>query len=306
MELRLEQVLRLPRQASAPPFSCHFNQVEELFLRLPGEFSVPALPIHHDVRNPEPEAGYLESLREVLDQLSTLAPTLLAGLSYLFDPAEVLRPAFFELCRVEKACYLYLLRLDLTHRPRLQRVLHRGSNDYTAAYAGRELFLEAALIPLRGVPTQPGRHRQFLVDQTISDTWVGERGWGYFTQGIWMDRDLTKFFSRLFLPIGARTYPFYPYVCRYKTVCQNVIRFGPKGRCALLPYLHSAIALLRPAMAEIEASLRTGQFSEQDETFLKLKSRVPEAWTGVWGKLRVESYLNDQDMKEYRIVDPAG
>ncbi len=48
-----------------------------------------------------------------------------------------------------------------------------------------------------------------------------------------MDADLTKFFSKLFLPAGKKTYPYYPYLCKYKTVCQSPDR--PRSRGPRLP-----------------------------------------------------------------------
>ncbi len=66
--------------AGAPPgeqpFSRHFNQLEEFFVRAGREYLVPQLPIHHDVRRPEPERDYLVRLREVLAQLVNLFPQL--------------------------------------------------------------------------------------------------------------------------------------------------------------------------------------------------------------------------------------
>jgi hypothetical protein len=116
-----------------------------------------------------------------------------------------------------------------------------------------------------------------------------------------MDNDLTKFFSKLFLPAGKRTYPFYPYICKYKTVCQNLIDPDPETRGALLPYLHRALHYLRPVMPEIEAALKGRDFSENLETYQMLKQNVPAQWTKIWNGLHLEMYLSSGDMKEYRI-----
>lgn len=287
----------------APPFTRHFNQQEAMFLRLAEEFTVPPLPIHHDVRQPVPRPEYLSSLREVLGRLSRLAPPVFEELTYLFDPRENLRPAFFKLYRVEGSAYLYLLQLDLMYRPHEHRVLERGDNDRTPRYATRHLFLEASFIPLEGVAMDNGKVRNFAVRQLISNTWIGEVGRGYFIQGIWMDNDLTKFFSRLFLPAGKRIYPFYPYVCKYKTVCQNVIRFSGAGRRQMLPHLHRVIQFLAPQMGRIERSMRDGKFSESNEVFRLLREKVPADWQEAWQGIQVQAYLNGQDMKEFLIED---
>ncbi len=284
-------------------FSRHYNQVEEFFLRFDREFLVPQLPIHHDVRNPTPETGYLKLLAGVLEQLLPLAPQVFRDLKHLFDPAEVLRPSFFTVYRIENNQYLYLLRLDLMPRPQIHRVVRKGSNDLTAAYSSNVLFLESSFIPLKGIQSSPGGISSFLVDQSISNTWVDESGRGYFVQGIWIDNDLTKFFSKLFLPEKKRTYPFYPFVCKYKTVCLNVIDLDAETRRKTLPYLHRALAFLRPVMGEIEAALRDQDFSERNTTFQNLRRKVPPAWTEVWKDIRLEVYLDEQDMKEYRIED---
>ena len=298
------------RLAGAPgadrPMSRHFNQTEEFFVRTEAEYTVPQLPIHHDVRRPRPDPDYLARLREVVAQILALAPQLLRELTYLFDPAEVLRPSFFKLYRLEERHYLYLLRLDLAYRPQLHRVLVRGSNDLTPAFSTREVHLEAAFIPLERVEVGQGGVESLRIDQAISNTWVGETGRGYFVQGIWMDNDLTRFFSRLFLPAGKRTYPFYPYLCRYKTLCQNVIRFSAEDRNTALPHLDRAYAFLKPAMGRVESALKGTEFSEANPVFGELKSRVPEAWYRLWENLKVEAYLNEQDMKEYRVEDTAG
>jgi hypothetical protein len=283
-------------------FSRHYNQVEEFFLRFERPFFVPRLPIHHDVRVPAPEPEYLLLLAEVLEQLVALAPQLFAGLTYLFDPLEILRPGFFALHRYEASSYLYLLKLDLMYRPQAHRLVRRGSNDFTAAYHGEVLFLESTHIPVREVQTRSGGIDAFVIDQTISNTWVDEIGRGYVVQGIWIDNDLTKFFSKLFLPAGKRTYPFYPYVCKYKTVCQNlVVDPAPEGRKKLLPYLHGALEFLRPFMPQIESSLKNHRFAESNKTFRKLKASVPLPWVEIWSKIGLEMYLNERDMKEYRL-----
>lgn len=286
-------------------FSRHYNQVEELFFRFQKEYAVPQLPIHHDVRVPVPERRYVELLMEILEQLIPLAPQMFSDLTYLFDPTEILRPSFFHLYSLKTNRYLYLLRLDLMYHPQEHELIQRGSNDLTAAYSSDSLFLEAACIPIREIQTQGGEIRTFVIDQTISNTWVDEIGRGYLVQGIWIDNDLTKFFSKLFLPAGKRTYPFYPYICKYKTICLNFINPDPQTREKLLPYLHDALEYLRPVMPRIEASLKGSDFSESNETFKELKQRVPLPWVQIWKDLQLETYLNSRDMKEYRIDNAA-
>jgi hypothetical protein len=224
-------------------------------------------------------------------------------ITYFFDPAEILRPCFFKIYKVEESYYLYLMRLDLMAKTTACRVIERGTNDTTPEFATSRLYLEPVVIPLSEVVRQDGKVRAFRILQTISQTWIGESGRGYFVQGIWMDMDLTKFFSKLFLPKGKRTYPFWPYICKYKTICHSVIGLAPDQRKATLPYLHRAIQFLLPAMEKIQAAMKSASFSESLPYFLELKGRIPDAWYEIWRNLKVDAYLNETEAKEYKIDD---
>jgi hypothetical protein len=287
--------------AGTGAFTRHFSQGEEFFLRLEREFTVPAFPIHHDVRQAEPSTGYIGGLASVLAQIAERAPQVLRDLTYFFDPGEALRPCFFKLFRLEDSFYLFLLRMDLVLKPSEGRIIERGTNDTTPRYATHKLFVESVVIPLEGVVRDDGRVSSFRIRQTISQTWIGEQGRGYFVQGIWMDADLTKFFSRLFLPAGMRSYPFYPYLCRYKTVCQAIINPAPEGRKATIPYLHRALQFLVPVMDRIQSVMKSASFSEDLEFFRELKAKVPAAWYEAWKNVRLESYLNEAERREFRV-----
>ena len=286
------------------PFTRHFSQGEEFFLKLEGEYTVPRFPIHHDVRLPHPSPAYLHALAQAIGQIAALAPQVMADLGYFFDPAEILRPCFFKLYRIEDRSYLYLLRVELAMRASDSAIVERGTNDATATFRTRKLFLENTIVPLAEVARgEDGRVQAVQVRPAISQTWIGEFGRGYFQQGIWMDLDLTRFFSRLFLPVGRKTYPFYPFLCKYKTVCQSVIDLSPEGRTTTMPSLHRAIGFLLPAMEAIQSEMRHGGFAEDMKIFRDLKARVPEAWYAPWEGIRVESYLNESEMKEFRVED---
>jgi hypothetical protein len=285
------------------PFSRHFSQGEDFFLLLDGEYTVPHIPIHHDVRLQQPSAEYLVTLKQVTEQVARLAPQVLKDLSYLFDPAEILRPCFYRVYHIEDSFYLYLLRLDLMMRAAESAVIERGTNDTTPLYRSRRLFLETTVLPLSEVSRQDGVAKSFHIRQTISQTWIGEQGRGYFVQGIWMDADLTKFFSKLFLPAGKKTYPYYPYMCKYKTVCQSLIALSPEGRAAAIPALHRSLKFLLPEMDRIQAEMKNVSFSEELPCFKELKGNIPPAWYELWKNIRVEAYLNDSEMREFRIED---
>jgi hypothetical protein len=283
------------------PFDRRFSQGEDFFLLLEEPLTIPHFQIHHDVRQPEPEPAYLQSLTQVMEQIAQRAPQVLSGLTYVFDPAEILRPCFYHVYRIEEQLFLYMLRVDLMIRPSEGSVIERGTNDQTPSFSSRRLFLEATLIPLEEV-VRNGQHvKGFRVRQTISQTWIGEFGRGYFQQGIWMDSDLTKFFTKLFLPEQKKTYPYYPFQCKYKTVCESLIDLDPAGRAAAVPVLHRSLEFLRPVMDRIQEQIKSSSFSEELDVYRELKEKVPGGWYEAWQRVKVERYLNESDMKEFRI-----
>jgi hypothetical protein len=288
---------------SIVPFSRHFSQNEEFFIKMERDVTIPHLPIHHDVREPKPDGDYLQGIREVVTQLSDTAPQILKELIYFFDPSEIMRPCFFKIYRVEDECYLYLLRIDLMMKPAEGFVIERGTNDRTPRYRTHKLFLEPMIIPLAEVQKIEGKVKGFLIKQTISDTWIGELGRGYMVQGIWIDLDLTRFFTRLFVPKGRKIYPFFPFICKYKTLCHSVIDLGSDGRRNAVPHLHRAMQFLLPSMTRIQTVMKNVSFSEDMAFFLDLKSKVPEIWYEPWKSTTVESYLNESDMREFKIYD---
>ncbi len=68
------------------PFTRHFNQFGDPFLMLEAPYTVPGLPIHHDVRQPRPSAAYLAGIREALAGIAGLAPQVFHGLDLVLRP----------------------------------------------------------------------------------------------------------------------------------------------------------------------------------------------------------------------------
>ena len=240
-----------------------------------------------------------------MDTLQQLVPDVFAGLTYLFDPAEVLRPTFFQMFRVGDDSYLYLLRLDLVCRPQKHQVLEKGTNDTTPVYRTSELVVDVDIIPLKELISTNGRTSGGLIDQMISDTWIGETGRGYFVQGIWLDTDLTKFFSKLVLPAGKRVYPYYPFSSKYRTVCHHPIALEPEARRRAVPLLHRVKQFLQPYLEEIEQVLREEDFSESLPTFTRIKEKVPMEWQTLFAPLSMSVYLNDEEQKEFEVAMQA-
>ena len=284
------------------PLSRHFNQTEDFFVLLEDEYTVPHMSIHHDVRLPRPDFSYMTSLIWVTEQLVRLAPQVFKGLTYFFNPVETLRPCFYRLQTFEHREYLYLMRVDLMVSPLESTVVEPGDGSKTALLRTRKLFLEAALVPLTEVCRDNSGIQSFRVMQTISETWIGEKGYRNMRQGIWMDADLTRFFSRLFLPADRKTYPYYPYPCKYQTLCLFPVRMSPRDREACVPSLHRSLEFLLPVMGRVETEMRAG-FSEKMDFFLELKQKIPSDWFDQWKSIRVEAYLNESEKKEFRIED---
>jgi hypothetical protein len=284
-------------------YTRHFNQAEEFFLKLPALFTVPHFPVHHNILKKEPDSAYLNNLTFIISQLMEVAPEVFAGLTYWFDAEDIHRPVFFKLYRHEPDLFLYLLKVDLTFRHAAHEVIEKGDNDTTPYYRTRQLFLEAQLIPVTQVIQKAGGASGFVINQVISQTWIGERGRGYFVQGIWMDDDLSKFFSKLFVPPKVRIYPYYPYTCKYKTICRNVITLAPQFRAKGLDNFLKVIDFLSPHLTDIQNDLRESSFSDGLTHFRSLKPEVPGALCSEWKNVAVRVYLNEQGMREFIVED---
>jgi hypothetical protein len=290
------------RSANEKRYTYHFNQNEQFFLDLEDDFIVPHFPIHHNVYNKKPSSEYKTLLQGLLEQLVPLAPKVFQDLTYFFDPSEILRPCFFQLFKTAESYILFLLRLDLLFKTHECEIVERGTNDTTPKYRTKHMFVEGDLIPLESVYARDGRVEGFKIKQTISQTWIGETGRGYFVQGIWMDSELTKFFSKLFLPWGKRIYPYYPFVCKFKTICRSLVDLSPEARKSSIPQLTKAVEFITPAIEQIQESLRENEFSEKMETFVTLKEKVPSYWQNYFDSLTIKRYLNEQDMKEFEVA----
>lgn len=284
-------------------FSRHFSQGEDFFLRLGQSFEVPSFSIHHDIRQTSPSPRYRTALRGLIDTLQQLVPGIFSGLTYLFDPAEILRPTFFQMYRVGGESYLYMMGIDLVCRPQKHQIIERGTNDTTPVYRTSELVLDTDVIPLKELIRNGDRTTGGVIEQLISETWIGETGRGYFVQGIWLDTDLTKFFSKLILPAGKRIYPYYPFSSKYRSICAHPIGLDQESRRQIIPLLHRFKSFLRPHISTIEQILREQQFSESLDQFLAIKQQVPPEWQQRFAPISMSVYLNEEEQKEFEVVE---
>ncbi len=295
--------LRVSHDASGA-YTAHFSQNEEYFVRFPDAIEVPAFPVHHELGRQAPHSHLTEAVRSVTAQVHRHNSEILGGLTHLFDPSSSARPAYFRLYRVKEMTYLYLVRLDLTYRPRRSELIERTTSARTAHYRTRDLIVESDLFPVVDVETENNKIRGIALEQSISDTWIGETGRGYMRAGMWLDRDLTKFFSRLFIPPSIQTYPYFPFTCKYRTVAHSVLGLREDDRRRGVQLLNRARGVLLPNLREIEDSLRNVRqngFSEENPAFRRLKSSISDEWSRPWNDFSLRMYLNKEEEREFEL-----
>jgi hypothetical protein len=285
--------------------SRHFSHTGDFFLRFSEPIEVPSYPIHHDSAQDEPAPELRDAVRTVLTQIHDRAPELLVGLTHIFDPSDISHPVLVRFFRVEKQPYAFLVRFDFEYRPRHNELIERTNNTRTASFRTRDLFVEMDLVPIRSAERTDGKVTALSVEQSVSETWIGETGRGYMRSGIWLDRDLSLFFSKLFSPTELRTYPYQIFTCKYRSIAHSAfyLRFADLRKS--VPLLHKARVFLLPRMREIEASLRSvaqNGFNENLPQFRVMKKLVSDDWQEIWRNFDLEVYLNDDDKREFRLA----
>lgn len=292
-----------PLASSEPRFSRHFTDDEDFFLRVPSPLQVDSLPINVDAGRP-PSKEYLRSLRTTMQQLATLIPQVLAGCVHVHDPSAHLQPLFIKLFTIGESTFVYLVRLDLTFRPRHHHVVTRGTNDMTASYWTTLVFLTVDLFPVSRVVRNTGKLAGLYIDQLFVSTFAGESGKGYQTQGVWLDREITREFSRLVLPTDANFYPYFPLTCKYQSITHPVIHFSREGIGRGVRILNDALPLIRksivinPEGVEDDGgvvSIAPSATSEWNE--------IRKRWLPVWRRLTVKGYFDDDSRKEFELID---
>lgn len=269
---------------------CFYNQNEDQFIILPGSIIVPSMPVHHAMDNREPPAGYEDAIENLATALLSLCPGLIAGTTWYFDPVAIHTPTFYRKVRAGDVDYLYLLLVDLTCRPLEFTITEEGTNDRTHAFTTNRLYFECDWFPLAGI-----EDTALNIAQSIPFTWKGEAGQGYMIHGLWMDADINKFFSKLVLPPGKRSYPYYPITCKQHCVSMNAL--GQRSPALL----HSIREYIEPELGEILDDLHSNPFSEQMPLFARLKQKMPAALGDRWRDLTVRMGLNEREQKEYTV-----
>ncbi len=281
-------------------YSLHFTQNEDFFLNTWQTFNIPHIPIHHDINKKNPDNNYLAFLESVLETIIPLTSPLLYDTEYFFDPAELLRPCFYRIYSCNGAEYIYIVRLDLGFKPGYCDIIEKGDNDITHFFSTKSVFLDADIHPVERIVEKGGR-KEIHIKQSISQTWIGETGRGYFIQGIWIDTELTKFFSRLFTDESVSTYPYYPFSCKFRTVSHFPVDFSVSGRKKHIEILDSAYNFIYPYMKDIEYVLKNNEFSTDLPLFMELKQKADPELISYFSGYSIRRYLNEKGMKEYEL-----
>ena len=281
-------------------FSLHFNQNEDAFIESNRKFRIPSFPVHHNVNQVKPSDTYLDGLRKLTNELFQVFPSVFTGTRYFFDPAEVLRPCFIQIFKVEDNYYLYLLRLDLNIRLADSTIITQATNDATAEFETGKLFIESLIIPVYK-PDINASGGIIPINRLFNSTWVGESGTGYHINGHWIDRELTKFLTALYMKEGVRAYPYYPFRCDFNTVSFFPAILSLPGRREFLGYLHKSLPMISSDIPKIEESMKKVEFTKDNSVYLDLKKKIPTEWTKIWTSLKIKPYLNENDMKEYSL-----
>ena len=300
----LIRALRDNPTRSATP-TRHFSQSEDYFIRLDRPFTVESFPVHHDLGQKKPHHKLTAAVQSLASQLADRVPGLLTGLTHLFDPSSNHRPLFFRLYEIEGTQFIYVARIDLTFRPTHGVTLERTTNQLTARYETRDLFIESDLFPLQAVETKRNRITGMTLEQSVSDTWIGETGRGYMRAGMWLDRDLTKFFSRLLTPVGLQTYPYYPFSCKYRSIAHGTTALDEEDRRKAVQIAAKGRAFLLPHVREIEEALRSvelNEFSEELPEYKRLRRAAADLLGENWGTFELRSYLNEHDEREFELI----
>lgn len=285
-----------------PEYSAHFSQTEEFFIQLEDEIQIPRLPIHHDVRKMRPDPEMEDALSEAIGTAISAVPGLFRGMNCFFLPQDPIKPGFYSLSRFQGKLYMILIRLDLSFRPNQFVITKPGTNDISSAYNCRRLYMEADILPVGELIKGDDRlHDQAVITRSISDTWIGESGRGYLIQGIWIDRDITKFLSKAVSPLNARMYPYFPLNCKYQAICHNLVQVLPERRKEIVPKLHNFRILLKDYIGAIQKVLKTATFNNDLPLLKEIQQKIPRSWNEYLENVRLEPYLNENSQKEFRV-----
>ncbi len=139
------------------------------------------------------------------------------------------------------------------------------------------------------------------IREVFSETWVGETGRGYFVQGIWIDRDLTRFLSAAVTPRGHRLYPYFPVSCKYRSLGIALVEFAAEALEGYASLLTGVCESIEPRAREIEAALKEQDYDPKMPLLEELRNQMAPELTEPWRRFSTRPYLNDYDMREFAL-----
>lgn len=246
-----------------------FDEEERCFFRVPVAVPVPSFPVHHDLNDTVPSTDYTRRLTSVLNELTAQVPELFVDTRICFDPARVLQPIFQRLLSTNEPQVALRVQLDLRAHPQHDRIVRNAGNDYTAEYETRDIYADVEIVPVE--------EDRVSVRQLLSPTWIGERGHGHMAQGIWIDRDLTRFFTALVEPSPARLYPYYPFSSRFRSLTHRPPSWKHEDIALSVKRYQQMSTVLVPALPDIETTFRAESFSRALPLIGELSGSIP-AW----------------------------
>jgi hypothetical protein len=295
-------------KSGAVPTDLRMDQNEEMFFLLQDAVTIPSFPIHHDVSDLNPDSSYTTKLNNYLLQISKQFPGLFSGLKFLFNSSNILKPAFYQIFKSEDQLSMFLMYIDLAKRPSIGEVKDKGDNDHTSEYLTNRVYIDPLIVPVKEYKTREDQLDTIIVHQHLRETWIGEFGRGHVQQGIWIDYELSKFFSKLLLPAGGRFYPYFPFSCRMNTMVHIPFRLDQEYRKKHLHMFFAALKFLYPNFPGIQKLLRQRASDQESEVFSldlplfkHLKQKVPAKWYDHFSGVKIQPYLNENNMKEYLI-----
>ncbi len=275
------------------------TQNEEIYYLLSEPIRIKSFPIHHDLRHDQPYETYKQVIESTFSQVIPQIPNVFEGTQWRFEARDPFHPSFFQVFDCNGRSYVFLIRFDLSLRPRLSTVLSKGTNDMTADFETHYLFVTPEILPL---DTTLSTDDKLFVLWLFNSTWIGEKGRGYYLQGIWMDDSITQLVSRLISPPGTSLHPFFPIKCRYQSLSATLLFPTPIARKSVVTNLDTVLSALNGRFIEVQENLRNLDDAKalklEDELrgqhLLKLQTMLP---------IFASPQINTWNMKEYRVYE---
>lgn len=271
LPLEKDDELRASRDLTHPPPEVSLFQGDKVCYTLAEPIRILSFPIHHDYRDPNPHPVYHEAITNMFSQFKLQLPFSLPMLQWGFDPRKILQPTLYHEIEHQGNRFLFVVQFDLSFRSYWHRSLRRGDNNWTTEYETRRVMMSFDFLPL---DLKLSDSNDYYVHQFFDSTWIGEEGRGYYLQGIWMDDDLTEFFSLFLMPDLEAYYPFFPLRCRYQSLSANTWKLSHDGVPKLLEFLTPIMSIPKSSLKEIQQQLKKSDSKQRAQLAQTYRSKL--------------------------------